>query len=76
MDQLTLMAPFSCGPVPNVVKHFMAVIYEFRKKLERLSLADLSSLVQCLKERPGAYQSEVHFNCSTLRVSSGLTHKH
>jgi hypothetical protein len=33
------------SPGANVIKHFAVVSYEFCKKLERLSLASLSSLV-------------------------------
>ncbi len=47
----------------------------FHKKLGHLSLASLSSLVQCLYVRPGAYPSETPFRCPTLRQAPGLTHK-
>ncbi len=36
----------------------------------------LSSLVQCLCVRPGAYPSEAPFRYSTLGQASGLAHKH
>ncbi len=41
----------SWTPVANVIKLFSAIIYDFRNKLERLSLASLSSLVLCLRVR-------------------------
>jgi hypothetical protein len=43
------------APGENYIKHFTAVIYVFFNKLKCLSLASLSSLVQCLRVRPGAY---------------------
>ncbi len=48
----------------------------FRNKLECLSMAGLSSLVQCLQERQGVYPSEVQFNCSSLGYVSALLNKH
>jgi hypothetical protein len=36
---------FTLSCVTNVIKHFTAVSYEFHNKLERLSLASLSSQV-------------------------------
>jgi hypothetical protein len=45
----------------------------FWNRLERLSLASLSSLVLCLGVRPGAYPRVEHLKCASL--GSGLTHK-
>ncbi len=42
-------------PVDNVIKLFSPYFKNFRNKLERLSIASLSSLVYCLWARPGAY---------------------
>jgi hypothetical protein len=49
-------------PGANPVKRFTAVLYftNFRNKLEHLSLASLSYLVQCLWVRPGAYTRVEH----------------
>ncbi len=45
----------------------LPVIYEYLcNKLECLSHAGLSSLLQYLQVRPGAYPSHVHLSCFTL----------
>ncbi len=48
----------------------------FRNKLQCLSLASLSSLVQCLWVRPGAYPSEAPFRYSSLGQAPGLAPKY
>jgi hypothetical protein len=58
----------SWTPVANVIKLFSAIIYDFRNKLERLSLASLFSLVLCLRlVEAGAYPRVEHLNGATLR---------
>ncbi len=47
----------------------------FRDKQECLSLASLSSLVQCQRVRPEPYLSEAPFRCSTLGQAPSLTNK-
>ncbi len=55
----------------NNIKLFTAVSYNFRDKLERLSLAGLSSLVLLFVGEAGAHTSVAQVLHS--RVSSGLT---
>ncbi len=50
----------------DVLKLFFSVIYEFRHKLECLSIASLYSLVYCLWARPGAYPIVKHLNGSSI----------
>jgi hypothetical protein len=47
------------GPGPNVIKIFTAVSYVFNNKLERLSLASLSSLAKYFRVRPEPTHSVV-----------------
>ncbi len=42
----------------NVMKFLRSYVATFCNKLERMSLASLSSLVQCLEVRPGACPRE------------------
>jgi hypothetical protein len=48
------------APVTNVKKILRPYVTPFLYKLERLSLASLSSLVKCLWVRPGAYPRLEH----------------
>ncbi len=68
--RLQLWPPGAC-----VIKLITAVIYGLHNKLERLSLARLSSLV-CLWVRPRAYPRVEHLWKVLHWVGSGLTRKH
>jgi hypothetical protein len=50
----------------NVIKTFIAIVRNFRNKLECLLLASLSSLVNCLWARPGAYLRVEHLKDVSL----------
>ncbi len=63
MDPAILLLPSRLGT--NVIKLFSSQPISGPSKIERLSLAGLSRLVQCLRARTGAYS----------RASYGLTHK-
>ncbi len=61
-------------PRANLAKLFMAVIYKFRKKLERLSLASLSSLVYCLWVKPEPTRVKHISGAPLLGRLPGLAH--
>jgi hypothetical protein len=54
--------------VANVIKH----VTTFHKKLERFSLASLSSLVQCLWIRSGAYPRVEHLSGASFEQAAAL----
>jgi hypothetical protein len=60
------------GSDANVIKLFTIESYEFRKKLEFLSLASLSSLVYFLWARPGAYPKAEHLKGSSIGQAPAL----
>jgi hypothetical protein len=57
---------FACNAGACVIRLIMAVITDFRNKLECLSLASLSSLVKSLWVRLGAYPKVEHLKGYSL----------
>jgi hypothetical protein len=78
MDLFTSVPPLKSGcqaggrPGTNVIKLFTTVIVKFYNKLERLSLAGLSSLFYCLRVRPGAYPRVEHLKDVSLGQAPSL----